>query len=137
MNQGPALPLRLTIPGKPRTKKNSSRITGRGTHPRLLPSKAWQEWADAVVPQIKAWRERQGLQPIAVDVNCAALFYRDALRGDAVGYYQGLADVLEHAGIVINDKWIVSWDGSRLKKDASRPRVELVLTRSEDHDQAS
>ena len=71
------------------------------------------------------------MQPIARPVNCAALFYRDALRGDAVGFYQGLADVLEKAGIVENDKFIVSWDGSRLRKDAARPRVELVLTTTE------
>jgi hypothetical protein len=45
-----------------------------------------------------------------------------------VGYYQGLADLLESRGILANDKHIVSWDGSRLLKDAARPRVELILT---------
>ena len=124
--------IRITIPGIPRTKKNSGRIVPREGRHILLPSEAWQTWADSVVPSIRAWAQRVKLVPLAYPVNCAALFYRDALRGDAVGFYQGLADLLEKAGIVENDKWIVSWDGSRLRKDASRPRVELVLTRSTD-----
>jgi hypothetical protein len=55
------------------------------------------------------------------------LFYRDAERGDAVGYYQGLADLLEKRGVVANDRLIMSWDGSRLLKDSANPRVELTL----------
>lgn len=122
--------LKLTLPGIPRTKKNSGRIVHAGGL-RLLPSKAWERWANMVSPMLRAWALRNQLQPIASPVNCAALFYRDADRGDAVGFYQGLADVLEKAGIVENDKHIVSWDGSRLRKDAARPRVELALTPTE------
>jgi hypothetical protein len=70
---------------------------------------------------------RNGHCPIDYPVNCRALFYRDANRGDAVGLYQGLADVLEHGGVVTNDKYLVSWDGSRLLKDSARPRVEVEL----------
>ena len=121
----------LTIPGAPRTKKNHGRRVHAGGRVLTMPSLAWQEWCDAVAPQIRAWALRNRVQPIARPVNCAALFYRDALRGDAVGFYQGLADVLEKAGIVENDKFIVSWDGSRLRKDAARPRVELALTPTE------
>lgn len=61
-------------------------------------------------------------------LNCAAIFYRDANRGDAVGYYQGLADALESAGVLSDDKWIMQWDGTRLAKDAKRPRIEVTLT---------
>lgn len=124
--------LRLTIAGIPRTKKNSQRVVPRGGRHIPLPSKAWADWAADAVPKIEAWAQRVKLAPLAYPLNCAAVFYRDALRGDAVGFYQGLADLLEKAGIVEDDKWIVSWDGSRLRKDASRPRVELVLTRSTD-----
>lgn len=56
------------------------------------------------------------------------LLCRDADRGDLVGYLQGLADLLEKRGVVANDKWIQSWDGSRLAKDKANPRVELTLT---------
>jgi hypothetical protein len=121
-------PLRFTLYGKPRTKKNSGRIVPRGRRHVILPSEAWQEWCDAVAPKLRALLASIGRVPIDYPVNCAALFYRDADRGDAVGFYQGLADLLEHGRAVVDDKYIVSWDGSRLLKDSARPRVELVLT---------
>ncbi len=117
--------LTLTIPGKPRTKKNSGRIVPRGRRKILLPSKAWQDWCDAVAPLLQAAMRKHFA--IERPVNCRALFYRDAARGDAVGFYQGLADVLEHGGVVVNDKWITQWDGSRLLIDRKNPRVEVVL----------
>ena len=123
--------VRLTLPGIPRTKKNSGRIVPQGKRHIILPSKAWEDWAAALVPGIRRWAAANKLAPIDFPVNCAAIFYRDALRGDAVGFYQALADLLEKAGIVENDRFIVAWDGSRLCKDAARPRVELTLTRIE------
>lgn len=121
-------PLRLVVPGIPRTKKNSGRIVPRGGQHIILPSKAWESWCKAVTPLLRGAMMGARLPPITRPLNCAALFYRDALRGDACGFYQGLADLLQHGGVVADDKYIVSWDGSRLLKDASRPRVELVLT---------
>jgi Holliday junction resolvase RusA-like endonuclease len=41
---------------------------------------------------------------------------------------QALADTLEAAGVVPDDKYIAAWDGSRLLKDAADPRVEVTLT---------
>jgi hypothetical protein len=117
--------IRLVVLGAPRTKKNSSRVLTFGRRKRIVPSAQYLAWRDAVVPQMRlAW---EGRPPIASPVNVAAMFFRDAARGDAVGYYQGLADALEEAGVVSDDKWVVSWDGSRLGKDAARPRVELTI----------
>jgi glycine/D-amino acid oxidase-like deaminating enzyme len=92
----------------------------------------WRAWSDAVSPRIRSALATAGMAPIAYPVNCRAIFYRDANRGDAVGYYQGLADVLEKAGVVINDVCITTWDGSRLRKDAANPRVEVELTKAEE-----
>jgi hypothetical protein len=61
-------------------------------------------------------------------VNCEARIYRDRNTGDAVGYYQAIADTLEKIGIVENDRLIVAWDGTRLLKDAENPRVEVTLS---------
>jgi Holliday junction resolvase RusA-like endonuclease len=128
----------FVLPVTPRTKKNSrEHATVRGrTVP--LPSKVYRKMAD----QIRIWAlTSSALDPLrmagpwgyatlflAQPLNCTAIFYRDALRGDAVGYYQGLADALEAAGIVADDKWITQWDGSRLAKDAERSRIEVTLT---------
>lgn len=120
--------LTLVIPGAPRTKKNHGRIVRCGGKPRMLPSKVWEDWCKAACAYLDGLCGSPLRRPqLAVPLNCRAVFYRDAERGDAVGYYQGLADLLQHAGIVKDDVWIRSWDGSRLLKDAARPRVELTL----------
>lgn len=125
----------------PRTKKNSAQMIPHLKRQLLVPSKAYLEWERCAIrsllgqgvikriPGDKPTYRVQGAEPIAVPVNCRALIYRDALRGDAVGFYQAIGDFLQLAGVVTNDKFIVSWDGSRLLKDAARPRVELELSR--------
>jgi Holliday junction resolvase RusA-like endonuclease len=127
------LTVRLVLPGPPRTKKTSNRIVkipkkggGRGFS-KILPSKAFCAWEGAVAPQVAAAWRRAGGETIEVPVNCKAMIFRDANRGDAVGYYQGIADVLQKAGVVSDDKWIVSWDGTRLAIDRKNPRVEVLL----------
>lgn len=124
--------IRLTVLGAPRTKKNHGRLIKTGVRHRLLPSKAWTTWSqaarivcaghdlDQITRRIPFLKDRP--------YNVTAIFYRDRDIGDAVGYYQGLADLLEKRAIVSNDKWFVSWDGSRLKKDKENPRVEIILT---------
>lgn len=36
--------------------------------------------------------------------------------------------------VITDDKWICSWDGSRLLVDRVTPRVEVILTPMEGHD---
>jgi Holliday junction resolvase RusA-like endonuclease len=111
--------------GPPRTKKNHGFRTKQG---HQMPSHAYTAWNRIAQTQLAAWRSSCRVPlPITDPVNCRATFFREANRGDAVGYYQALADTLEAAGIVENDRLIVSWDGSRLAKDSDLPRVEIVL----------
>jgi hypothetical protein len=141
------LPLRMTIIARkrdgevvpPRTKKNSPQLIPHMARPILVPSEAYREWERAARSELIRsgefirstgdtalfWR---ACEPIGFPVNCRALIYRDRAVGDAVGYYQGLADFLEDAGVLENDRWIVSWDGSRMLKDAKNPRIEFELT---------
>ena len=116
----------LVLLGAPRTKKTSNRVLRFGKRNKIIPSAPYLAWRDAVLLQLNlAWA---GRDPIAFPVNVAAVFYRDAARGDLVGFMQGLADVLEEGRVVEDDKWITSWDGSRPEKDAARPRVELQIS---------
>ena len=104
------------------------RLNARGGSPVPFPSKAWSKWLkNAVIVSSAPTRAYPEIQPIAYPVNCRAIFYRDRRDGDAVGYYQGLADLLEKRGVDEDDKWSVSWDGSRLDCDRDRPRVEVEL----------
>lgn len=123
----------FTITGPPRTKKNSEVLNLRGPKPRKMSSKAYQEWNASAQMQIALFRARNK-QILTWDrqVNCKALFYRHADVGDAVGFYQALADALQEGGILVNDRQIVSWDGSRMLKDAENPRVELTIKLAEE-----
>ncbi len=118
------LPIKLVVFGAPRTKKNHSRLVRAGRRLRLLPSAAHERWArSAIAQQRSQWREPPLVAPVAV----RATFYRERNVGDLVNYLQALADALEAAGVVANDRLIASWDGSRLGKDTGRPRIELEL----------
>jgi hypothetical protein len=98
-----------------------------GKFTKVLPSEAFCDWQRDVLAALRGPVARTEGLPIRYAVNCRAIFYRDANVGDACGYYQGLGDVLQALGVVDNDKRLVSWDGSRLDKDALRPRVEVEL----------
>lgn len=123
---------KITIYGAPRTKKNHGEVYVNTAGRFHMPSKAWRRWlanadlrwTDGSAP-IFVWKNCAILPDQAV--NCRALFYRDARRGDAVGYYQGLADLLEKKRVLQDDAQIVTWWGSRMLLDKSNPRVELVL----------
>lgn len=124
--------LTFTLPGAPRTKKTSNRLVtlGRTGRQKILPSAAFVDWqteAGFHLAKYKAARNSSFKTIIKTPVNCKALFYRDKDVGDAVGFYQALADCLEEYRIVFNDSLIVSWDGSRMLKDALNPRVEVTL----------
>lgn len=121
------------LPKPPRTKKNhgSVKYSFRKQRKVHVPSEAWSTWlawCQTAMPEIRRAAEAAGVGlPITIDVNCRAVFYRQTEVGDAVGYYQGLADVLERLGVVRNDIQIVSWDGTRLRKDADDPRTVVIL----------
>ncbi len=117
----------LTITGPPRTKKNSSVFDLRGPKPRKLPSKPFETWNKSAQFQLAVLRFHHPEWPINLRVNVAAAFYRASDVGDAVGYYQALADALQEGGVVTNDALIVQWDGSRMLKDSENPRIEVTL----------
>ena len=137
----PGESISFVLPVTPRTKKNSRKhIKRRSKSGKVitvpLPSDAYSKmeaeivaWANDIpgnllVGCVVCACELELAQPL----NCAAIFYREKNIGDAVGYYQALADALESSGIVSDDKWITQWDGSRLAKDATRSRIEVTLT---------
>jgi len=115
------------IIGKPCTKKNSqTMITTRG-RPRLIQSKAYRRWEkEAELIYIKPTHTRKQI-PIAYPVNCKATVFRERNVGDAINYWQAIADFLEKREVVVNDKFIVAWNGSECLKDKNNPRVEIVL----------
>lgn len=124
----------LTVTGAPRTKKTSNRLVKVGRFRKVLPSKAWEHWVKHARVQgtmdatDMTWHYTERMLPLAVPLHITAIFYRDARRGDLVGYMQGLADLLEKRGVIANDRQLVNWDGTRLDLDRDNPRTEVTLT---------
>lgn len=123
--------LRFCIWGKPTTKKNSMRIVRNKKTglPFIMQSSQQKSWARAAVMQLRTQFTEFGA-PCAITepVNMSAIVYRERATGDLLNYLAAVSDALEAAGVIVNDKQVVSLDGSRLDKDAKRPRVEVELT---------
>lgn len=114
----------LTIFGAPRTKKNHSRIVGTKTgRPFLIPSVQFVAYEQNALWQLKTWRQ----PALSGKFACCALFFCDRDAGDLLNYEQGLADILQRAFVIVDDRMIRSWDGSDMLVDRENPRVELVL----------
>ena len=125
---GPRVPMTFVLFGSPRTKKNHGRVIKRGGRKFHIQSEAYEAWNASAQSQLAKVRSESNVPlPLAFQVNCRALFLRDAERGDAVGYYQGLADALQEGRIIEDDRLVVSWDGSRILKDSANPRVIVSL----------
>jgi len=149
----------MTIWGPPRTKKTSNeihltvhpkyvigwvrglmKITEPGQVMRAIlskvkvqPKKLWRTWAKKapITVQVDGFQGAPAY-PITAPIHICATFYRKRADGDTLGYEQGLADLLEQRKIIKNDRQLIHWDGSRLKKDKERPRVEFTLTEIDD-----
>lgn len=124
------------LPGSPRTKKTSNQAhrSGRkcaacklGTgHIVVRPSQRFLDWENTCKDFVRK-RPELNLQ-LAGQLELSALVYRDKNLGDLGGYLNAVCDVLQSTGIILNDRQIASFDGSRLDKDAENPRVEITLT---------
>ena len=146
----PGESITFVLPVVPRTKKNSPRQVKRRakTTGKLItipiPSEAYETMEEQIVMWARTSLATAANRSLVFDrnakvcraerlflaqpLNCCAIFYREKDLGDAVGYYQGLADSLEAAGVLADDKWIKRWWGSDLDKDKERPRIEVTLT---------
>lgn len=136
----------FVVRGAPRTKKNSPRIVtiprkgalrchtcGHMTgFPRILPSEAYEEWESAALREclvIRPVLTAAGFTlPITSPIGIEALIYRDRNVGDLSNYLEAVADMLQAAGIIADDRQIEDWDGSRRLIDRDNPRVEIYIT---------
>jgi Holliday junction resolvase RusA-like endonuclease len=123
--------MKLVIEGAPRTKKNSLRRIRRGRRTFTVPSAAHEAWEAMAIPQLRKQHSGgwgNGNPAITWTANMRAIVYRDRAVGDLLNYLAAVSDALERAGVVADDKLIVSVDGSRMAIDRQRPRVEIDLT---------
>ncbi len=128
--------IRFTIPLPPVTKKNHGRIVMCGRYPKLLPSKAYENYARNAKPFLQTIYRNVGSVDSPVNLKC--VFYLDRRRkGDLAGYLQAVQDLLVETGILADDNRniVASVDGSAVLYDKENPRTEVTVTKKEDYEQ--
>lgn len=127
---------RLLILGPPVTKKNSQVLTSIPTgktdrrgrpiyRPIAFPSDAYKAWAKSGLPELQAqWHAPAADQTVHLK---AIIFRRQRNHGDLLNYLEAIADLLQEAEILTNDRLVINTDGSRLRVDRTHPHVELWL----------
>lgn len=126
--------IRITIPGEPRTKKNSQQIlinkaTGR---PFIMPSKEYKAYSKhcaIFMPKLK--------EPIAEPVNVKAVYYRSTRRRvDLVNLLEATADILVENKVLADDNRnvVYAMDGSRVYHNKEHPRTEITIEPIENED---
>lgn len=117
----------LVIPGRPITKKNHQRIiTNRRTgRPQVIQSKDYEAYEQACLWALKKYRVH-----FSGPVKLTARYWMPDRRSwpDLVGLLQATCDILEKAGIIEDDRNVVSVDGSEIAGiDRENPRVEIKI----------
>ena len=121
----PDLTHKFTILGNPPVKKNSMQITRQGG---LVPSAAYRAWIRGAVFQLRSQWKRLPMA-VSIELHVKFTFYLGARqKPDLSNLYEAPQDAMEVAGIISNDYWIVSHDGSRRLRDSKNPRIEIELT---------
>lgn len=124
--------LRFTIPGAPRTKKNSLQATYTGGKLRIVPSKAFIAYQDA-----SGWYIPCKYTLISEPVNLRAVYYMPT-RGqvDLGNLLAATCDILTHYGVIADDNAgiVAGHDGSRVRYDKENPRAEIFITSMEEKD---
>ncbi len=139
--------IKFTILGNPISSKNSIRsgITKDGRNYTYV-KKDVKEYRDKALFQLQAqndgaffaWAEikKNGEiehktieKPITIPIQASFLFYvKDNRKRDLCNLIQCPADLLQQAGIILNDCLIASLDGSRIAGiDKNNPRTEITI----------
>lgn len=114
--------MKIVILGDPRTKKNSL----RAFNGRVLPSKAYSDYARTALPQLT--RLQADMIRTPVNVRCV-YFMQTRRKVDLVNLLEGTLDLLVGAGILEDDnsRIVAGMDGSRVAYDKANPRVEIEI----------
>ena len=117
----------ITVPGDPRTKKNSQRIIRAGGRYIPIPSKQYKDYEKAAGQYLEPWKDIKISEP----VNVQARYYMKTRRKvDLTNLHEALHDILVKYKVLEDDdaNIIVSTDGSRVFYDKEAPRTEIVIT---------
>lgn len=119
----------LTLHGRPYTKKNSQRIAvNMRTGARFVkPSENFEAYEKSCLVQIPLCMKLYIEEP--VNVRCV-YWMPTRHKVDLVNLLEATDDILVKAGVLKDDnsQIIVGHDGSRVRYDKERPRVDISIT---------
>lgn len=118
--------VRFTIPNRPITKKNHSRVVRNGGRVIVLPSKQYQEYEEMAGYYIPCkWCLLDF--PVTVSVK---YYMPTKHRVDLVNLLEATCDILVHYGVIKDDNSniVVSHDGSRVFYDKEHPRADVTIS---------
>ena len=125
--------IKLIIPVKPRTKKNSQQIMKAGNKRWIGPSKAAIDFE----LQCGWWIKTALRKKINEPVNVRVRFFVDSKRKvDLTNLLESIDDVLVRYGVLADDNAgiIAGHDGSRVYVDRIHPRLEIEIRPIEMYD---
>lgn len=117
---------RVTIFGRPIAKKNNARIVRFGGRSCVIPSKAYCAYEKEALKQLKTFPTV--FPDEYLHVVCEYWLPDHRWFPDLLNLMSASHDILEKSGIITNDKYIVSVDGSRIMGfSKNNPRVDIYL----------
>jgi Holliday junction resolvase RusA-like endonuclease len=126
--------LRVRIETAPRTKKDHGRRVWAPKQKRVVhvPSPAYEKYRGEVVAALQPLAHRLQLPLPDQPYNIAARFFVDryGMDADLDGLMAGLFDALENAGVVTDDWYFRTPNGTEVfaAADSLPPRVEVLIT---------
>ncbi len=121
----------IILPGRPATKKNSMILNSEQLVP--LPSRAFQRYEKQCLKALLVYRKIC----FTGNVHLCIHYWLPDRRWwpDLAGLIEATQDILEKAGIIENDRYVVSLDGTRIMGlDKGNPRAEILIAALGDGD---
>lgn len=118
----------IIIPGQPVTKKNHQIARCVKGKPVVVQSKVYRAYEKAALNTLLGYKGKRFSGPVQVTVK---YWIKDNRRPDLNNLMAATADILEKAGVIRNDRDIISWDGSRIVGISHNPRTEIFITSME------
>ena len=120
----------LTLPGRPITKKNSQKIivNKHTKRPMIIQSDKYRQYERECLLHLAQTVQKCYEGPVALQ----AQYWMPDHKSwpDLIGLLQATSDILQKAGVIKNDKYIIGFDGSKIVGvDKQNPRVEIALWR--------
>jgi Holliday junction resolvase RusA-like endonuclease len=133
IDQGDVCVAKITLLGRPITKKNHGQIIYAGGKPKIIPSATCLQYVEDCLWQLKGAKKHIGL------VHMIALYWMPNRSSwpDLAGLIQNTQDILQAAHVIGNDRDVVSLDGSRIVGvDKQNPRAEITVIEIREVDNA-